>query len=192
MNAEYEQCHATTKRLYYTNAILECDSKQGAILNIINKLMHLSGSSPLPSHGSSAELAKNFALFFNAKIAKIHTHLENSVAAGEMRSETPLYDSKFSEFRVVTIDELVKIMTKAPIKSCQLDPIPADIFKHSVATLALTITDIVNKSFQSGIMPDILKEAMVLPLLKKPQLDVDDLNNYRPVSNLPYISKVIE
>ncbi len=41
-------------------------------------------------------------------------------------------------------------------------------------------------------MPESLKEAMVLPLLKKLQLDVDDLNNYRLVSNLPYISKVIE
>ena len=37
-----------------------------------------------------------------------------------------------------------------------------------------------------------MKEAMVLPLLKKPQLDVDNLNNYKLVSNLPYISKVIE
>ena len=41
-------------------------------------------------------------------------------------------------------------------------------------------------------MPESLKEAMVLPLLKKTRLDVDDLNNYGPVLNLPFISKVIE
>ncbi len=92
----------------------------------------------------------------------------------------------------MTVDEVVKIMSNAPIKSCQLDPIPTDIFKQSVTTLAPTITSIVNKSLQSGTMPESLKEAMVLPLLKKPQLDVDDLNNHRPVSNLPFISKVIE
>ncbi len=64
------------------------------MFNIINKLLHQSGSSPLPSYESSAEVANNFALFFNAKIAKIHTHPENSAAPGELRSETPLYDSK--------------------------------------------------------------------------------------------------
>ena len=120
------------------------------MFNIINKLLHQSGSSPLPSYESSAELVNNFALFFNAKNVKIHTHLENSAAAGEMRSETPLNDSKFSEFQVVTVDEVIRIMTNSPIKSCQLDPIPADIFKQSVATLSPTITSIVNKSLQSG------------------------------------------
>ena len=41
-------------------------------------------------------------------------------------------------------------------------------------------------------MPESYKEAMVLPLLKKPHLNSQDLNNYRPVSNLPFVSKVIE
>ena len=89
-SAEYEQCRETTKWLYYTNAVLDCNGKQGAIFSIINKLLHRSGSSRLPSYESSMELANNSALFFNAKIAKIHTHLENSVVAGEMRSETPM------------------------------------------------------------------------------------------------------
>ena len=33
---------------------------------------------------------------------------------------------------------------------------------------------------------------MISPLLKKPNLDVNNLKNYRPVSNLPFLSKVIE
>ncbi len=49
-----------------------------------------------------------------------------------------------------------------------------------------------NKSLQTGIMPSQLKEAIVKPTLKKPHLDIQDLNNYRPVSNLPFLSKVIE
>lgn len=37
-----------------------------------------------------------------------------------------------------------------------------------------------------------MKSAIVKPLFKKPQLDPNDLKNYRPVSNLPFVSKVIE
>ena len=41
-------------------------------------------------------------------------------------------------------------------------------------------------------MPSHLKGAHVRPLIKKPSLDKDILNNYRPVSTLPYLSKKIE
>ena len=41
-------------------------------------------------------------------------------------------------------------------------------------------------------MPDSLKTAAVAPLLKKSGMDVEDLKNFRPVSNLPYLSKLME
>ena len=44
----------------------------------------------------------------------------------------------------------------------------------------------------SGIVPDDFKEALVDPLLKKLNLDINVLKNYRPVSNLLFISKVLE
>jgi potassium voltage-gated channel Eag-related subfamily H protein 8 len=50
----------------------------------------------------------------------------------------------------------------------------------------------VNLSLSSGIFPDEMKLAFVSPLLKKPSLCVDDLNNYQPVSLLPFLSKLVE
>ena len=47
-------------------------------------------------------------------------------------------------------------------------------------------------SLLSAIVPVCLKAASVTPLLKKSSLDREDLKNYRPVSNLPYLSKLIE
>ena len=41
-------------------------------------------------------------------------------------------------------------------------------------------------------MPVELKRAHIRPHLKKPSLDPDILNNYLPVSNLPFVSKIIE
>jgi hypothetical protein len=51
---------------------------------------------------------------------------------------------------------------------------------------------IVNQSLSSGCFPTSLKHAIVTPLLKKPKLDADELANYRPISNLSYLGKLIE
>lgn len=54
------------------------------------------------------------------------------------------------------------------------------------------ITCLVNQSLAEGVFPDDFKQAIVKPLLKKPSLDKKCLKNYRPVSNLSFISKIIE
>jgi hypothetical protein len=54
------------------------------------------------------------------------------------------------------------------------------------------ITKMVNASLAQGRMPTSQKHAIVTPLLKKPGLDPADMGNYRPVSNLSFMSKLIE
>lgn len=54
------------------------------------------------------------------------------------------------------------------------------------------ITDIINSSLTSGTVPSTLKLAAITPILKKPGSDPADLNHYRPISNLPLISKTLE
>ena len=54
------------------------------------------------------------------------------------------------------------------------------------------ITDIVNLSFESGVFLDKMKHAMVEPLLKKSGLDPNLLKIFGPISNLTYLSKIIE
>ena len=58
--------------------------------------------------------------------------------------------------------------------------------------LAPLITRIINKSLEKGCLPDDLKHANILPLIKKDNLDKDTLKNYRPVSNLTFVSKLLE
>ena len=78
-----------------------------------------------------------------------------------------------------------------PNKSCELDPIPTNLLKHILPCVLQLITNIVNLSLDNGMFPDTLKMALVKPLLKKANLDLID-NNFRPVSNLAYISKLAE
>ena len=55
-----------------------------------------------------------------------------------------------------------------------------------------TITNIFNQSLSDGSVPDDFKLAQVKPLLKKATLDPNELKNYRPISNLPFLSKILE
>uniref|UniRef100_A0A3P9D8J8 Reverse transcriptase domain-containing protein n=1 Tax=Maylandia zebra TaxID=106582 RepID=A0A3P9D8J8_9CICH len=50
----------------------------------------------------------------------------------------------------------------------------------------------INLSLIIGYVPQAFKLAVVKPLLKKPSLDPAVLANYRPISNLPFISKILE
>ena len=50
----------------------------------------------------------------------------------------------------------------------------------------------ISLSFTSGVMSSDLKEAVLIPLLKKICLDPELLKNFRPVSNLIFLSKLIE
>ena len=78
------------------------------------------------------------------------------------------------------------------VKSCELDPIPASLFEKSIPQLLPFITDIINTSLSTGIFPADLKKAILRPLLKKHNLDQNNLSNYRPVSNIPFLSKILE
>ena len=76
--------------------------------------------------------------------------------------------------------------------TCNLDPIPTTLLKSCIDSLIVPITNIVNKSLKEGVFPSAFKTAHMIPLLKKPSSDKNDLKNYRPVSNLSFISIVVE
>ena len=79
-----------------------------------------------------------------------------------------------------------------PNKSCELDPIPTWLLKTCIDELLPLITELINKSLSTGTFPEYFKEDIIRPLLKKPNLDVDALKSYRPVSNLHFVSKLIK
>ena len=79
-----------------------------------------------------------------------------------------------------------------PQKSCDLDPIPTSVLYDCLGEIIPIVTSIMNKSLSSGIVPQCFKHALVKPLLKKVSLDPSCLKHYRPVSSLPFLTKVLE
>ena len=82
--------------------------------------------------------------------------------------------------------------TNSPNKSCDLGQIPTRLLRQCLDHFVPLITAIINKSLATSVVPACFKRAVVRPLLKRPGLDKEVLNNYRPVSNLPYVSKLLE
>ena len=68
----------------------------------------------------------------------------------------------------------------------------APVFFPENTVLFPTITNIVNISLNSGEFHPALKQSVISLLLKKATLDKDQLSNYRPISNLSLLSKIIE
>ena len=83
------------------------------------------------------------------------------------------------------------ILNSAP-KSCELDSIPSKLLIECLDCILPSLTDLFNSSLASGIFPQCFKSALVTPILKKKRLDHNDLNNYRPVTNLCFIAKILE
>lgn len=79
-----------------------------------------------------------------------------------------------------------------PAKSSPIDVIPTSIIKSCSDVFAPLIAQLVALSFRDGIFPSRYKTAAVTPLLKKKGLDMDSAANYRPISNLHTVSKIVE
>ena len=100
--------------------------------------------------------------------------------------------SILESFTNVSCDEVKTVMIKSPSKSCSLDPFPTTLLKQVLDPLLPAISKIVNTSLLSGIFPDLYKLSLTLPIIKKPSLDPEVLENYRPIANLHFISKILE
>ena len=98
---------------------------------------------------------------------------------------------KLSCFIPTTQDEVKRLALNSSA-TCENDPLPTSLVKQHVDILAPLITRIINKSLETGCVPDNLKHVNILPLIKKNNLGKGILKNYRPVNNLALISKLLE
>ena len=98
---------------------------------------------------------------------------------------------RLTNFKLVTDWDILSILHTVPPKLCELDPIPTTLLKVYNNVIVPYIMGIVNTSIASGSFTKNLKQALLRPPLKKMGLDLA-LCNYRPVSSLAYISKIIE
>uniref|UniRef100_A0A672JJR2 Reverse transcriptase domain-containing protein n=1 Tax=Salarias fasciatus TaxID=181472 RepID=A0A672JJR2_SALFA len=98
----------------------------------------------------------------------------------------------FESFDPVTLVDLKIAVQGLKSTTCALDTVPTHIMKEAVDILGPCLVSFINSCFSLGIVPAALKHAIVKPLLKKPGLDPSLLSNFRPISHLPFLSKLME
>ena len=82
---------------------------------------------------------------------------------------------------------MLKIIMASKPSSCILDPIPTKLMKELLPVLGHPMLNIINFSLSTGCVPNSLKVAVIKPLLKKPNLDPENIKNDQTISNLPFL-----
>ncbi len=94
-------------------------------------------------------------------------------------------------FTTIGQDELNKLITASKTTTCLLDPVPTKLLKELLPVAEEPLLNIINSSLSLGHVPKPFKLAVIKPLIKKPKLDPCELANYRPISNLPFMSNIL-
>jgi len=166
------------------------DSKsQKETFQIGNSLLFGKTNKILPSYNSAEALAERFVNYFSDKIKNIRDGLPGGTVHKPANHNTR---SLLCDFKPASEAEISKLIRKCAPKSCDLDPIPTWLLKLCLNELLPGITHIVNLSLSTSTVAPDMKLALVTPLIKKALLDPEILKNFRPVSNLSFISKLIE
>ena len=101
-----------------------------------------------------------------------------------------LTNYRFNEFEILYENIGLKLIKISAIKSCDSDLIQTNLLKEYADVLVPSIHCIITSLLQ-GCFTDNLMEALLRPLLKKLNADLI-FKNYHPVSNLTYLSKLVE
>lgn len=188
------------KRRYYGGLFEEKKDSIKGTWEIINKHMgRLSKNSPdneinkhfLKNNVSPSEICNGFCSEFSQGVSSIIHSCDVTCLPESVLGDEPALPNRLFDTPTVT-NELVRsvIMKLNEKKSPGIDKICVDDIKRNINVLIEPIATIIRNSFESGLIPDKLKTAVVRPIYKSGKKN--DFKNYRPISILPVLDKVME
>ena len=179
------------KKKYYNEKFRKTKNSREIQKNL-DELIGLKGEKVLPDKPEEHKtLANNFVKYFENKINKICVEIEKESYV-ENRYMMKTENIKLTKFRKLNMNDLEKVMGKMKLTYCENDPFPISDIKDAenfdkIKSLYLKI---INMSLQDGF-PQCEKLACIKPGYKE-KGEKNDLSAYRPISNLSYLSKIIE
>ena len=179
----------TAKCKFYTEVIaLASSSKE--LHQIVNTRSNRHLPKILPTNYPSADNTSIFIKHFTNKVEKLRANIASEhVTSTLVTGTTAVTFSSYEKVSQLTVKEYI---FNSASKSCDLDPTPSMLLMECLDCILPSLTDLFNSSLASGIFPQCFKSALVTPILKKRCLDHNVLNNYRHVSNLCFIAKILE
>ena len=189
--ADYSKLIHQKKCKYYKEKLRQADSK--TFLKINQNLMSKDKKQSFPTKVENLKMLPGiFNKFFLEKVIKLRETIPLIPPPIYVKAPNLNSDNALEHFNIVTVDETEKAIKSISSKQCSLDPIPTWFIKKHLSFFAPYVTHLVNVSFCCQTFPNILKNAIVFPMLKDSKKDLNDLKNFRPVSNIHFLSKVME
>ena len=180
---------------YLKNYLAESAGNAKTLWHAAKEMLHTNKPQPVYDNNESQKLANSFTSFFSNKLSKIASNIVTHLStigvdvSGCTASRTA---EKHQSFSPVFALEVCRLISSMKPKSSPLDFIPTSLLKSCAPILSPYIAKLANLSFSQGQFPTALKTAYVTPLLKKHNLNPMDPANYRPISNLSTIGKILE
>ena len=185
------------KRDYYSTKIADDKSNPKQAWKTINSLL---GRQNKPSIVNELKLGENsltnprdIAEGFNDYFSNIGPNLASQINTQNFNFETYVknIESEFAAFQPVTVNHVNQLLTGlSSNKATGVDKISCKIIKIASPAISDSLTHIFNQAIALSLFPDEWKTARVIPLYKNGQRNV--AGNYRPISVLPAISKIME
>ncbi len=97
-----------------------------------------------------------------------------------------------SHFTPITENYFIDLVDHLKPSGSSTDVIPPFFLKQILDVVGPGLLSLINRCLETGAIPDLLKHATVRPLLKKQGMDPTVLANFRPISNLSFITKNLE
>ena len=197
-NRILKQSIRLSKNLYYQSCFNNYKNDIKKTWCTIKEILNNKKFLDLPSHfminGVLESKLENITNAFNKYFIEIGPNLASKITQPPEQSfKDYLTDPVTNEFNfeLVDTDEVLKTINTLKIKSSSgIDKLSNKLLKLIANQIAGPLTLIINQSFYNGNFPDMLKIAKVTPIYKKGDSNIFD--NYRPISVLPSVSKVIE
>ena len=140
--------------------------------------------------GAEVSDRKSVANHFNDFFSTIGSTLARRFTPRQFTIFSPRVETDF-KFVSINPDDLQKSLRKLTIrKATGLDGISSRMLRRASEYIHIPLAYIINASLRTGVFPAEWKLARVTPLFKSG--DRCDLGNYRPISILPVVSKLIE
>lgn len=181
----YRDAIDAAKRAHNGQLISRSGNRSRTIWNIINE----SRGSTKARETCSEITPDQFNDFFMNIAANLLQEVHYTVEDAPL--DHPPFPEQAFVFTEVTINEVRDVITKIRNKeSRDIYGLNTKLVKAIKELIVLPLTRLINLCFRECVFPDCLKRAIVVPIFKKGERD--DVSNYRPISLLPIISKVVE
>ena len=178
------QLYRTVKQEYWLNRLSQHGRSSSPIWRSLSSLFGRKRDIAAPNDYT----AEDFASFFARKVDTVRA----ATADKPPPPSAAAAHCSLSTFHELSEADVRRLIMSSSIKSSTLDPLPTFLLREFVDVLLPYVARMVNSSLRQGRLPDSQKHAIVTPLLKRPGLDTADMANYRPVSNVTFMSKIVE